>query len=734
MRAFAFVLLCLGAACHNAPLHYGPGPRSEGKYPTGDAAGVYRAVLRELYISSGESPPMVVLWDSARYGTTECWREGCGRLPPHHSKVSEETIDDFLRAIHWTSPLRADFGFALPVRLLSESRGKELEVIGRPISDSVQKVTRETESNPFWLGFRKAYPGAWGYTVFSRVGFDRSRRQALVQVMHRCSSSCDHTEDIFLEKSGDRWLVSERMLPGPRGSDWVDVLKRFYSPNGDGRDTVSVGSLRYLGPDAQYLNRVRRWNDSIRTIINDSLARDLLPRRISGTIRSRKTGKPIPFAQAIAHVLPNDTKIRVVSDSVGRYVFRDLPVGGTMIEVQCPGAKPAEGKTLDAPGLFLRAGMDTVIDAMAPDISPCWDKRTIHRLTSGWFESKEALTASTPDRDESDIYKVAIKALQRRSPEIKASAIYAYTAPRCEGSERCGSVQLPRLQSEGLVDAVMIGGFRFKTQTSVAINPSFPFSLGLDVVTPQEIAYYAEEANPYGERHAAAQTDSVLFASVYRNVNGRKKTILSLSRIAFNETRTRALVEARLDTAVGSWGPATMMLLRKAGERWQIVVDDVGRDATSGEWDGDRCLPVKAPASLSPEAVDKIAGTFRVIFAETIGRQGDGFTLMRFSYGYPDRTMFGKPFSAQDRARSKESHLFEILNDGTEKPNDRASLGFWISGAGRDIGRKSGLMQLDGYSMWLNIRRVTASGFFGSWSAGVFGLSEFGHFCAVRVH
>ena len=732
-RSFIFALIVVGAACQRAPIHYGVSPKSEGTYPTGEAAAVYRAVLEKLYISSGESPPMVVLWDSARYAVTECWREGCGRIPPHHSAISEETIDGFLREIHWTSPLRADFGFALSVKLLSEAHRNELEMIGQPISDSVQRVNRDTESMPFWLGFRKAYPGAWGYTVFSRVGFNRNRQQALVQVMHRCSSACDHIEDMFLQKTAGRWVVSERMLLGPRGSDWVDIVKRYYSPIGDGRDSVVFGSLRYLGPDASYLNRVRWLNDSIKMVIRDSIAHDKLPRRISGTVRSRKTLAPIPYAQVIAHVFPNDTKIRGVSDSSGRYTFLNLPVGGTMLEVQCPGAHATEGKTLDAPGLYLRPGMDTVIDAMAPDISPCWEKRTIHALTSGWFESKEAITASTPDRDEREIYSAAIEALQRRRSRVRASAMYSHTVSACGGSERCGSVQLPRFQREGLVDGVMIGSFRFKNKTRVALNPSFAFSLGLRVVTQQEIDYYAEEANPFGEHHADPETDSALFVATYRKLNGRNTALLSLSRIAFNETRTRALVEARLDTAAGSWGPATMMLLRKVADRWRIVIDDVGKDATSGEWEDDRCLPVKAPTTLSPDAVNKIAGTFRVQFAETIGQQGIGSTLMRFSYGYPDRTIFGKPYSAQDSARAKPTHLFEILHEGIEKPDDRASLGFWISGAGRDIGRKSALMQLDGYSTRLTIRRVTSSGFFGSWSAGVFGLSQFGYFCSVRV-
>src|SRR5258706_545185 len=149
-------------------------------------------------------------------------------------------------AINRQSRLSKFVTACLPVTLLSDRDGLEMEAVGAPLSDSLRRANIYSEQSPYWLGFRKRFPGAWGYTVFTRVGFDRKLEHALVQVMHRCSSSCEHMEDMFLQKINGRWQVAERIIVGPRGLDWVDVVQRFYSPIGDGKDSMVFGPLRYL--------------------------------------------------------------------------------------------------------------------------------------------------------------------------------------------------------------------------------------------------------------------------------------------------------------------------------------------------------------------------------------------------------------------------------------------------------------------------------------------------------
>src|SRR5687768_10770059 len=222
----------LAGAQATPPMRYTVDPTP---YPYGDAEAVYRAVLDTVYRSLGERSPYIVVWDSASY-PEGCWQPGCPILPPHASPIDSATITDFDRTTHSKSPLRRNLKLSRPVRFLSEKIRNDLVELGTPISDSVLKVNRQTESNPFWLGFRRRYPGAWGYAVLTRVGFNSAHTEALVQLRHQCGSACGHAEDLFLEKTDGNWRVSERILLHP-GQDNVDVVHRFYSLIGDGRDS-----------------------------------------------------------------------------------------------------------------------------------------------------------------------------------------------------------------------------------------------------------------------------------------------------------------------------------------------------------------------------------------------------------------------------------------------------------------------------------------------------------------
>ncbi len=724
-------LFVISLGCHQGPPQYRVAPASNEPYPSGDAAAVYRAVLDKLYLSSPDSPPFIVLWDSAHIRMNECWQQPCQRIPPHKSNISHEVVRAFERATLLTAPLNPNFGFQLPIRLLSESDRSALVAVGQPLSDSLLKVNRYSESMPFWLGFRKRFPGAWGYAVLTRVGLDRQRQHALVQVMHRCGSSCGHEEDMFLEKIGGRWTVAERMLIGLRGSDWLDVVQRFNSPIGDGRDSLVLGPFRYLGPDARYLALYHVRTDSIRAWIRDSVARDQLPRRIRGTIRSRLTQQPLPFAEIIAHAAPNDMKIRIVSDSTGRYAFNDLPIGGTMLEVQCPGSHGAAGKTLDAPGLYAHAAIDTVIDFAVPDIAPCWHSLSIHPLQSGWFESKEAGVASSPSVQERKVYAAVIDALRTTKRSVSPVAIFSHTVPRCEYNEGCGTVQFARLERAGSVDSFMIRQFTANTANPIALDPAFARSLRLHVVTAQEIAYYAEDPIQFGYRHLDPGIDSVRFWAAFKKLNGAAKGIVSLGGVAFDESHTRALVEARLDTALER-APATMMLLQKMRSHWRVLISDVARTATSGESMGKRCLPVKAPSPPKKEAVVRLSGDFALVMVPASGSRGTSSAWLRLSPASQASIGRSRQRFYAKSPYTKAPPVFEIIDETTEQPDESRSQVLWINGAGLEIRRKLGRSFGSEYSESLRILRVTSSGFFGNWAAGVYGPSEFGYFCALR--
>jgi hypothetical protein len=501
------------------------------------------------------------------------------------------------------------------------------------------------------------------------------------------------------------------------------------------QDWVGQGELRYPGPDARALTEYRKRQDSTRRAIADSLAKDRATRRIRGSVTTKKTGRPIPFAQIFVRSAPTypNPWTRVVADSAGQYEVWNPPLGGTMLEAQCPGHGAREGATLDAPGVYVFPAIDTTINLVAPDIAPCWRQRRIHRLHSGWFASKEATVAAPPDADERNVYAAVIQTLQAQFPGSKPVATFTHTFPRCRYSERCGSVQLPRLERAGVVDSSMIREFHAKTDKPRPLHPTLARSIGLQVITPQEIVYYAEQSMPFGARRVDASQDTALLWKVLRAVNGKTKSIVRLGAIAFDGGYRRALVEARLDTGVSYGGETKMMLLRRSGDVWRVALEDVGKGVTSGEWSDKRCVPVQAPKFMFRGAVTALSGDFVVTMVQTVDRpETDSVRIrlvkvLKHDPKWSNEPPFGK------RSPSTVSTRFEVVDEATGEPNEHRSLDFWLDGEGLGIRRNSDLMRLDGYSRFLVIRRVTESEFFGSWSGGVFAVEEFGHFCARQV-
>ena len=61
----------------------------------------------------------------------------------------------------------------------------------------------------YWREFYTLYPSSGGYNSFSRVGYDKTARFALVYFVNRCESLCGTGTYVLVEKSGDVWIVKE---------------------------------------------------------------------------------------------------------------------------------------------------------------------------------------------------------------------------------------------------------------------------------------------------------------------------------------------------------------------------------------------------------------------------------------------------------------------------------------------------------------------------------------------
>jgi len=199
-------------------------------YPVGDAVPVYRAVLDLLYLDGSKRPPVIVMLDSADAHMggpcpfAKCVREAW----KHKSKMDTSTM----RAYAWLSrkrPSLVQFGYPIPIVYISYDDVRRMEADGKeflashPIPQDLPKPTWG-----FYSELLRKYPGAWGVTILTKVGFNTRRTEALVQAHEWCSDDCRVHETFFLRQTKGRWRVVERI---------PEQVDPGYSPYG-----------RYLGP------------------------------------------------------------------------------------------------------------------------------------------------------------------------------------------------------------------------------------------------------------------------------------------------------------------------------------------------------------------------------------------------------------------------------------------------------------------------------------------------------
>jgi hypothetical protein len=182
-------------------------------YPVGDAIPVYRAVLDLLYLDGNARPSLIIMYDTA------AWRMG-GPCPvakcasavwKHKSKIDTATVMSFAR-LSMKRPAIRPFGYPIPIVFLSPDDFQRMDADGREIIASLPKppdLPKRTWGA--WAELQRKYPGAWGVTTLSKVGFNDKHTEALVQAHQLCSDDCRVHETLFLRQTNGRWRVVERI-------------------------------------------------------------------------------------------------------------------------------------------------------------------------------------------------------------------------------------------------------------------------------------------------------------------------------------------------------------------------------------------------------------------------------------------------------------------------------------------------------------------------------------------
>ena len=201
-----------------------------GVYPIGDAVGVYRAVFDLLFVDGAERPRIIVMHDTAEGGGGGPCPIACDRKWPHKSKIDTATILAFAR-LSPKRPKIVPFGYPIPIAFLSyEGYGR----LRNEVSLRLQRAGRIAypEAPEFGAEFTRTYPGTWGHLTISKVGFNKSRSEALVRASLWCGDQCRSDEILFLRRIAGRWTVVERIPNDAEGTGvWAGM--RYRGPAGD---------------------------------------------------------------------------------------------------------------------------------------------------------------------------------------------------------------------------------------------------------------------------------------------------------------------------------------------------------------------------------------------------------------------------------------------------------------------------------------------------------------------
>lgn len=556
-------------ARRNLPPGVNPGDilRDDPTYPSGDVADVYRAVLDMLYYTGSQKPPVVVLWELADPRLVgSCDYGKCLFIPPHKSRIDTLTLQDFRRVTLTRREIRKDFKYRLPLTLLTKRQQEAMSVIAARAPSTSAEV--EKMEHPYWLGFTSAYPGAWGMAAVTQVGFNPPRTEALLQVRHHCGSHCQSVEMMFLRKSKGQWGVAERM---PELSFDTDLGHEF---------------LRFRGVGAK-----KPLVEERAAFVADSVRKTRIPRAIRGVVTDALSSAPVVLAKVSLHAgnAPNTPWDQVYSDSAGRYVFENPPVGSAGLMVYCPKSTARASEVVAVAGANVDIGTDTTVN-FPIEMNLCLDPgqfglsrraRTLENPAPALMTRAERATAtasSFPSMEEAAIYTTVLNGMHGQTPG-ETLLVANRTRSFCWGPQ-CGESYNKRIRSVPEVILTTMENFLTVRDKSLTLRPNFTSESPLisSYATRSDVMLIGDSALRYLQSEGRF-FDSAYVASRHGDARGYWETIklaypsarqlVAFSPVAFSPRRKQAMVEAMRVDVNGL--QVNVFVLNNEEKGWRIV-------------------------------------------------------------------------------------------------------------------------------------------------------------------
>lgn len=147
------------------------------------------------FFVSGSTGTVLILQESSSGISDQSPQEIKGYIKSNFKDVSDETVKSYLSRNTQPGMLSPDMQLGTEYTLLT--------------ADDLYKIT----SQPNWGDLlSEQYPGAHGYTILSRVGFNNSLDQAVIYVGSVAGPLMGSGFYYLMEKKNGEWLIKEQVM------------------------------------------------------------------------------------------------------------------------------------------------------------------------------------------------------------------------------------------------------------------------------------------------------------------------------------------------------------------------------------------------------------------------------------------------------------------------------------------------------------------------------------------
>jgi hypothetical protein len=163
--------------------------------PTPSAAEIEKEeqAVYSFFVSGGSGPVLILEETSTNIGSDDP-QETMDYVKSGLKGISNETIQNYLARNPERTKLSSEMDLGVEYKLLS--------------TEELKKIS----SQPNWGEvLSEAYPGSFGYTIFSRVGFNNKLDQALIYVGSVGGPLMGSGSYFLMEKKNGEWILKERI-------------------------------------------------------------------------------------------------------------------------------------------------------------------------------------------------------------------------------------------------------------------------------------------------------------------------------------------------------------------------------------------------------------------------------------------------------------------------------------------------------------------------------------------